>query len=217
MAMKSIVISCKSITEEVDNYEQRKGAYMNAEDKSNLDSCKARLSATLKNLMSAAKNHATGYGISPVSLLDASAGHLTAAVVDLVKAVKLRRERGQNDNLSVDTYPYKIPSEPLPTNNFNSDIAPLKTKSSQNEMNNQTNGNKGIDIDELKVIYYDEVLNLNLSNSSILIFMSLILRISWNVKQKPLCKQFILSYRLFAAQHIVQVVILPAISTQLQQ
>jgi len=146
MAMKSIVISCKSITEEVDNYEQRKGAYMNAEGKSSLDACKARLSATLKNLMAAAKNHATGYGISPVSLLDASAGHLTAAIVDLVKVVKLRRERGQSDNLSVDPYPFKIPSEPLPTNNFNSEIAPLKTKNSGNEMN----GNKAIDIDELK-------------------------------------------------------------------
>ncbi|EXX59201.1 Spa2p [Rhizophagus irregularis DAOM 197198w] len=154
MAMKSIVIACKSITEEVDNYEQRKSAYMNAEDKSNLDACKARLSVTLKNLMTSAKNHATGYGISPVSLLDASAGHLTATIVDLVKAVKLRRERGQNNNLNPDSYPFKIPSEPLPTNNFSSEIAPLRTKNSQNEMNsgsdNQVNGVKAVDIDELK-------------------------------------------------------------------
>ncbi|RGB39043.1 hypothetical protein C1646_664967 [Rhizophagus diaphanus] len=154
MAMKSIVIACKSITEEVDNYEQRKSAYMNAEDKSNLDACKARLSVTLKNLMTSAKNHATGYGISPVSLLDASAGHLTATIVDLVKAVKLRRERGQNNNLNPDSYPFQIPSEPLPTNNFSSEIAPLRTKNSQNEMNsgsdNQMNGVKTVDIDELK-------------------------------------------------------------------
>ncbi|GBB87270.1 hypothetical protein RclHR1_13700001, partial [Rhizophagus clarus] len=150
MAMKSIVLACKGITEEVDNYEQRKGAYTSAEDKSNLDTCKARLSATLKNLMTAAKNHATGYGISPVSLLDASAGHLTAAVVDLVKVVKLRRERGQNNNLS----PYTIPSEPLPTNNFSSEIAPLRARNSQNESNsgsdNQSNGSKAMDIDGLK-------------------------------------------------------------------
>ncbi|RIA81436.1 hypothetical protein C1645_837032 [Glomus cerebriforme] len=160
MAMKSIVIACKGITEEVENYEQRKSGYMRVEDKSNLDTCKSRLSSTLKNLMTAAKNHSTGYGVSPVSLLDAAAGHLTASVVDLVKVVKLRRERGQNDNLGPNSYPFKVPSEPLPTNNFNnygSEIAPLRTKNSQNEINssssnqdNYTNGGKAIDIDELK-------------------------------------------------------------------
>uniref|UniRef100_A0A1D1XK04 Uncharacterized protein C3G9.05 n=1 Tax=Anthurium amnicola TaxID=1678845 RepID=A0A1D1XK04_9ARAE len=160
MAMKSIVIACKGITAEVDNYEQSKGSYMSAEDKTNLDACKARFSGTLKNLMTAAKNHATGYGISPVSLLDAAASHLTATVVDMVKVVKLRRDRGQNDNLQ-DSYPFKIPAEPLPTNNYNdynSEVAPLRTKNSQNEINsssgNKNNhangGGKAVDIDELK-------------------------------------------------------------------
>ncbi|CAG8485028.1 4490_t:CDS:10 [Diversispora eburnea] len=102
MAMKSIVIACKSITEEVDQYEQRKISIMKTEDKDKLYSLKTKLSATLTNLMTAAKNHATGYGISPVSLLDAAASHLTASVVDLVKLVKLRRSNKNTDGRNGD-------------------------------------------------------------------------------------------------------------------
>jgi len=51
---------------------------------------KARVSATANNLITAAKNHAGAAGLSPVSLLDAAASHLTMAVVELVKAVKVR-------------------------------------------------------------------------------------------------------------------------------
>ncbi len=133
MAMRPIVITCKGITEEVENYEQRKDASMKAEDKSNLYACKSKLSATLTNLMTAAKNHATGYGISPVSLLDAAAGHLTATLVDLVKVVKLRREH------------FKVPPEPIPVNNYDSEIPSLETK------NSQDNGSETMGIDQLKV------------------------------------------------------------------
>lgn len=49
-----------------------------------------RVSATANNLTTAAKNHAVGGGLSPVSLLDAAASHLTAAVIELIKVAKLR-------------------------------------------------------------------------------------------------------------------------------
>ncbi|CAG8739275.1 3033_t:CDS:2, partial [Ambispora leptoticha] len=98
LAMKSIVIACKSITEDVESYEQRKLASLKPEDKEKLYSLKTKLSATLTNLMTAAKNHATGYGISPVSLLDAAASHLTETIVKLVKLIKLRRLDDNNDN-----------------------------------------------------------------------------------------------------------------------
>ncbi|CAG8619027.1 73_t:CDS:10, partial [Racocetra persica] len=71
VAMKSIVIACKGITEEVDTYEQRKGSSLKAEDKEKLNTIKT-------------------------NLLDAAASHLTASVVDMVKHVKLRRTRGQD-------------------------------------------------------------------------------------------------------------------------
>ncbi len=51
---------------------------------------KSRVSATANNLITAAKNHASSNGLSPVSLLDAAASHLTTAVIELVKYVKVR-------------------------------------------------------------------------------------------------------------------------------
>jgi hypothetical protein len=51
---------------------------------------KSRVSATANNLITASKNHASSSGLSPVSLLDAAASHLSTAVVELVKQVKIR-------------------------------------------------------------------------------------------------------------------------------
>jgi myosin heavy subunit len=51
---------------------------------------KSRVSATANNLITASKNYANSSGLSPVSLLDAAASHLTTAVVELVKSVKIR-------------------------------------------------------------------------------------------------------------------------------
>ncbi|KAF2731930.1 cell polarity protein-like protein [Polyplosphaeria fusca] len=51
---------------------------------------KARVSATANNLITASKNHSSSHGLSPVSLLDAAASHLSTAVVELVKFVKVR-------------------------------------------------------------------------------------------------------------------------------
>src|SRR5271170_6280519 len=49
-----------------------------------------RLSATANNLITATKNFVGSAGISPVSLVDAAASHLTSTVVELCKLVKLR-------------------------------------------------------------------------------------------------------------------------------
>ena len=51
---------------------------------------KSRVSATANNLITASKNHASSSGLSPVSLLDAAASHLSTAVVELVRNVKVR-------------------------------------------------------------------------------------------------------------------------------
>lgn len=51
---------------------------------------KSRVSATANNLITATKNHVASGGLSPVSLLDAAASHLSTAVVELVKHVKVR-------------------------------------------------------------------------------------------------------------------------------
>ncbi|KAF2638804.1 cell polarity protein-like protein [Massarina eburnea CBS 473.64] len=51
---------------------------------------KSRVSATANNLITASKNHASSNGLSPVSLLDAAASHLSTAVIELVKLVRIR-------------------------------------------------------------------------------------------------------------------------------
>jgi hypothetical protein len=53
-----------------------------------------RLSATANNLITATKNFVGSAGISPVSLVDAAASHLTSTVVELCKLVKLRSGGG---------------------------------------------------------------------------------------------------------------------------
>ncbi|KAK4058010.1 component of the polarisome [Microbotryomycetes sp. JL221] len=61
------------------------------QDQEQMAMLRPKLQATLSNLMTASKNHATSFGISPVSLLDAAASHLSATVVDLVRVLKIRR------------------------------------------------------------------------------------------------------------------------------
>lgn len=51
---------------------------------------KTKVSITTNNVITAARNFAAAEGLSPVSLLDAAASHLTAAVVDLLRIVKIR-------------------------------------------------------------------------------------------------------------------------------
>ncbi|ORY80455.1 hypothetical protein BCR37DRAFT_393814 [Protomyces lactucae-debilis] len=49
-----------------------------------------RLSSTANNLMIACRNHVGSAGLSPVSLVDAAASHLTSTVIELAKICKIR-------------------------------------------------------------------------------------------------------------------------------
>jgi hypothetical protein len=84
-SMKSVVVSVRRITRDVDETTSQDEAF--AQQKPKL---KAKVSSTANNLITTSKNFAAGNGLSPVSLLDAAASHLTAAVVDLAKAAKIR-------------------------------------------------------------------------------------------------------------------------------
>lgn len=79
--MKKIVTVCRSITEEIEDQE----VTLLSDTKKSLYELKIRFSSSLSDLLVAAKYHASGMGISPVSLLDRSAGHLTFVIVELVK------------------------------------------------------------------------------------------------------------------------------------
>lgn len=51
---------------------------------------KSRVSVTTNNMITAARNFASSSGLSPVSLLDAAASHLSTAVVELARVVKIQ-------------------------------------------------------------------------------------------------------------------------------
>jgi hypothetical protein len=83
--MKSVVVNVRRITQDIDEAPSDNEGVAHQQTK-----LKSRVSATANNLITASKNFAAAKGISPVSLLDAAASHLTAAVVELVRTVKIR-------------------------------------------------------------------------------------------------------------------------------
>jgi len=83
-SMKAVVVSVRRITKDID------AAPRSEEVKQQQAKLKSRVSSTANNLITASKNFASAAGISPVSLLDAAASHLVAAVVELLRTVKIR-------------------------------------------------------------------------------------------------------------------------------
>lgn len=86
--MKAIVEAITSIGEDVKSFE----AHPNLDvDVSRLESLKHESTTRLNSLMQSARNHAMASGLSPVSLLDAAAGHLSANVIEIIKLLKIKR------------------------------------------------------------------------------------------------------------------------------
>lgn len=100
-SMKNVVVCIRNITSDIDAASGPLSPAQSMNGSVNGDGAasspekqqvklKSRVSATANNLITASKNHASAAGLSPVSLLDAAASHLTMAVVELVKLVKIR-------------------------------------------------------------------------------------------------------------------------------
>ena len=85
-SMKAVVVSVRRITGDIDGSSASNGGEL-AQQQAKL---RSRVSSTANNLITASKNFAAAAGISPVSLLDAAASHLVAAVVELLRTVKIR-------------------------------------------------------------------------------------------------------------------------------
>lgn len=80
--MKNVVANVRQITQDIEE---------NGHDLTGHQTkLKSKVSATTNNLITASKNFAVAGGISPVSLLDAAASHLTTAVVELLRTVRIR-------------------------------------------------------------------------------------------------------------------------------
>lgn len=106
--MRTIVASVRAVTEDIvsaipasstsatPTAQIMPGPFVPSTSSSTADSSrrhsklKSRVSAAANNLITAAKNYSSSQGLSPVSLVDAAANNLTAAVVELVKEVKVR-------------------------------------------------------------------------------------------------------------------------------
>jgi hypothetical protein len=86
-SMKSLVLAIRSITNDVDRAPQLDKEDLEFKRRTKL---KGRVSATANNVITASRNYAAAGGVSPVSLLDAAASHLSVAIVELVRAVKIR-------------------------------------------------------------------------------------------------------------------------------
>ena len=83
--VKLVVVAVRELTRDIGASEASDGDQAQQRPKL-LD----KVSATTNNLITASKNFALSKGLSPVSLLDAAASHLTAAVVELLRMVKVR-------------------------------------------------------------------------------------------------------------------------------
>jgi hypothetical protein len=83
--MKTVVVAVRHITQDIG------AGQSTGDDKLFVHKrVKAKVSATANNLITACKNFAHSNGLSPISLLDAAASHLSTAVVELIRMVKIR-------------------------------------------------------------------------------------------------------------------------------
>jgi len=111
--MKSIVNAVTSIIEDVKAFERRPQRDRADVDVDALRSLRERADATLSNLVAATKTHASSAGMSPVSLLDAAASHVSATVTEIGRTVFIRKAtKAEQEQASFGVYP------PSATNGF---------------------------------------------------------------------------------------------------
>lgn len=101
-AMRTVIAAVGAIDEDVQQFEANSSVRnpMPMEDRDRLEGIKARINATLSNLITATKNHVVSLGLSPISLLDAASSHLSFSMIELVKLVGMRKA----DALEIERY-----------------------------------------------------------------------------------------------------------------
>lgn len=96
-SMKAVVEAVTSIGDDVKAFEDSPNLDV---DVSRLEMLKYESTTRLSALMTAARNHAMASGLSPVSLIDAAAGHLSSNIVEIIKLLKIRRTGSTRDILN---------------------------------------------------------------------------------------------------------------------
>lgn len=89
--MKSVVNAVTNILDEVKAFERRPQRDRGDVDVEVLRSLRERAEATLSNLVAASKTHASSSGMSPVSLLDAAASHVSVTITEVGRTIFIRK------------------------------------------------------------------------------------------------------------------------------
>jgi len=89
--MKSVVNAVTNILDDVKAFEARLPRDRGDVDTEALSSLRERAEATLSNLVAASKTHASSAGMSPVSLLDAAASHVSATITEFGRMICIRK------------------------------------------------------------------------------------------------------------------------------
>ena len=96
--MKAVVNAVTYIVEDVRTFERRPRRDRSEVDVEALRALRERAEATLSNLVVATKTHATSSGMSPVSLLDAAASHVSSTITEIAKTVHIRKATKQEQD-----------------------------------------------------------------------------------------------------------------------
>ena len=102
--MKAIVNAVTNIVDDVKLFEQRPPRDRSDIDMDALRALRERAEATLSNLVTATKTHATSSGLSPVSLLDAAASHVSVTITEIGRTVFIRKaSKSEQDQFAYPT------------------------------------------------------------------------------------------------------------------
>nr|GAT57893.1 predicted protein [Mycena chlorophos] len=116
--MKAVVNAVTSIIDDVRAFEARPTRDRSEVDPDALASLRERAEATLSNLVTASKTHATSAGMSPVSLLDAAASHVAATVTEIARTVCIRKATRAEQEAMI----YAATSGPSASNGYSSSL-----------------------------------------------------------------------------------------------
>jgi protein SPA2 len=110
--MKAVVNAVTAILDDVRTFQRRASRDIDLDAVRGLQE---RCEATLANLVAASKTHAQSAGMSPVSLLDAAASHVSSTVTEIGKTVCIRKAtKAEQDQFA----PLPVTSPPLASNGF---------------------------------------------------------------------------------------------------
>lgn len=103
--MKSVVNAVTNIIEDVRTFEKRPARDRSDVDIEALKALRERAEATLSNLVAASKTHATSSGMSPVSLLDAAASHVSSTITEIGRTICIRKaSKAEQDQFPYSTH-----------------------------------------------------------------------------------------------------------------